>query len=210
MRTERLVPSGNPGTGDRPLPTARPARRRLVLAAVAAGLIAIPSLSAGFAGADPATTIEEKREQAREISDRLDELDIELSELDEQANEAQLVLADNEAKIADAEIRVSTTRAELEASEGEMRSYAVDAYVGGNSGESASVLMSASTNEASQKRGYLTAASDSKAKLVAELADAEADLHDELAELESARDEAAATTAELDAARADAEAAVEE
>jgi cell wall-associated NlpC family hydrolase len=190
---------------------ARPAprRRHLLLAATAVGLLALPSLP-GVTAAQPESSVEDLREQAADLADRLEELDLELSVLDEQASAAAIALDEQEAAIAEATARAEATRTEVDEHQGELREYAIRAYVAGGEPDAASMLASADTDDATEQRGYLTAAADAKRDLVAGLQAAQADLDAELAELEAAKARAEEAAAELDAAREATEDAVRE
>ena len=97
----------------------------LVLAALA---LAATSVLPQAAGADP---IQDKQAQANAIAGKIDELNHTIERNAEAANAAQLELDGLNQQVQDAQNKVAAAQAEHDKHEGELRDYAVNAYVHG-------------------------------------------------------------------------------
>ncbi len=180
--------------------------RRVLLVGIATGALALPVAGAP-SGADP---IEDKREEARQIAVSLDELNQRHEQLNEQYNATALELADAQAAVEEARATVEATEADLEAKRAELRSVAVEAYVSGDGTSELDALLTSSSDEAPQKRTYLSATTGNRAQVIDELRGTQAEVEASIAELEQREADAAALEAEQKAAVEEAEAAVAE
>lgn len=166
-----------------------------MLACSLVGLSLTGTLDAG------AQTVEQKRQEAAEIAARIEQLGQEYSALDEEYHEATLELEEAEAGVAEAEARVAQMREELDARRGEVRGYAVEAYMGGESVPGLDVVLGSDPDEIPTRRTYLASASGDRQDLIDRLEAAQEDLDEEIAHLEQAKAEAAAVRDQAKAAR---------
>src|SRR5438270_13701815 len=97
----------------------------LCVAALAVAVVA------GLPQAASADQISDKQAQANAIAAKVDELNHTIERYAEQANGAQIELDQLDQQVADAQAKVEAAKAEQEAHRGELRSYAIDAYVHG-------------------------------------------------------------------------------
>lgn len=178
--------------------------------------LAVTALLAGatLVGVSPASgqsTIDDKREEARQVAARLDELTARYSRLSDRSNEAQAELEVVNERITQAEDRLADTEAERDFRRGELQTYAVDAYLGGPDNSTFSVAIeSRDQSEMPVRLGYLDSITGNRAQLLDDLAAVEEDVADRVLDLEATRGEAEALVAEIDDAAADAQQAIDE
>src|SRR5436305_7293880 len=141
----------------------------LVLAALA---LAATSVLPQAAGADP---IQDKQAQANAIAGKIDELNHTIERNAEAANAAQLELDGLNQQVQDAQNKVAAAQAEHDKHEGELRDYAVNAYVHGTDAVSQAQAAGGDPNDQGQREGYLTAASGNRQQLSDELRATEED-----------------------------------
>ncbi|MCB1014986.1 MAG: C40 family peptidase [Acidimicrobiales bacterium] len=155
--------------------------------------------------------IEDKREEARQVAARLDELSARYERLSDRANEAEAELAEVEERQGQAQARLDATIAERDQTRGQLQTYAVDAYLGGPDNSALSVAVeSRDEREMPVRLGYLDSVSGNRAQLIDQLAAREQDVQDRMVDLEENRQAAEALVAEIDQAAADAQQAIDE
>jgi len=179
----------------------------MLASTIVVAVLALPVLIPGPASAD---AISDKRAQAEQITAKLDQLNQRLSMLDEQYNNAQLGLVKAEADISDAQSRVDATNADLERRSGELRSFAVQAYMTGNDTPAFEAVLTSSADEATQKKSYLEAASGSRQDLLDELSSTKQKLAQEVVKLDEAKGQAQGQRDLAAKARDQADAAINE
>jgi cell wall-associated NlpC family hydrolase len=177
----------------------------LSLAALAvAALTALPLP----ARADP---IADKQAEANAIAGKIDELNHTIEHNAEQANEAQIELDGLNQQVQDAQTKVAAAQAEHDKHEGELRDYAVNAYVHGTDAVSQAQQASGTNpDDQSQRQGYLTAASGNRQALVDSLRATEEDLNARIGQLNQAKSSAEAKARDLRNQQAAAQSAVQQ
>lgn len=155
MRLERRLPRG-----------AVRLRTRLAALAVVTGVGVSAVLLPTTAGADP---LADKQAQAREVTARLDRLDDQLMALSAEAERAKGELAQAERDVADARGKVASAQAELEQRQAQLRAFAVDAYMNGNSQPGLDTLLTSDVSRMPQIQGYLSATTANRRDLIDEL-----------------------------------------
>ena len=182
-------------------------RRALVVAA--ALLAALTLVTASPASSQ--SPIDDKREEARQVAARLDELSARYERLSDRANEARAELAEVQERIGQAQDRLDATVAERDLRRGELQSYAVGAYLGGPDNSALSVAVeSTDEREMPVRLGYLDTVTGNRAQLIDQLAAIEEDVQDRMVDLEDNRQTAEELVAEIDTAAADAQQAIDE
>ena len=182
-------------------------RRALVVAAtLLAGLTVVAATPAS--GQSP---IDDKREEARQVAARLDELSARYERLSDRANEAQAELSEVQERISQAQDRLDATVAERDLRRGELQSYAVGAYLGGPDNSALSVAVESSDErEMPVRLGYLDTVTGNRTQLIDELKATEQDVEDRMVDLQQNRAAAEELVAEIDQAAADAQQAIDE
>jgi cell wall-associated NlpC family hydrolase len=183
-----------------------PVRRAtaLLLAVALVGLSLSGSVDAG------AQTVEQKKQEAAEIAARLDQLGREYSALDEQFHQATMDLEEADRGVTDAEARVAQMRDELGVRKGEVKGYAVEAYMGGESVPGVDLVLGSDPDEIGTRRTYLSSASGDRQDLMDRLRSAQQDLDAEIDALEAAKDEARSVRDEAAAAKTRAQSKIAE
>jgi len=178
--------------------------------------ITVVALLAGAAlvGISPASgqsSIDDKREEARQVVARLDELTARYSRLSDRSNEAEAELEVVNERIGQAEARLADTVAERDQRRVELQTYAVDAYLDGPDNSAFTVAVeSRDEREMPVRLGYLDTITGNRAQLLENLAATEEDVADRVVDLEDTRGEAEALVVEIDDAAADAQQAIDE
>lgn len=181
------------------------ARRRLVAATIALGLV-----SAFGAGTGAADEVGDKQAEAATIATKLQALTEQQIQRAEEFNQANLRLEQADHDIAAAQHRVDEANTEVEANRRQVRAAAVEAYVSGNDSTTIDVLLTSTADQAPQKKGYLDAASGNRQDAIDRLAATRQHLEHEIADLEQARAQAERARQDADEARRQGEAAVAE
>lgn len=178
--------------------------------------VALAALLAGatFVGAAPASgqsSIDDKREEAREVAARLDELSARYERLQDRSNAAQAQLAEVEGNITQAEARLADTVEERDQRKAELQTYAVDAYLGGPDSSALTVAVdSRNEREMPLRLGYLDTVTGNRTQLIEDLAATEEDVADRVAELRESRQDAADLVDQINQSAADAQQAIDE
>lgn len=183
-------------------------RRLAVAVALLLAGVATVSTSSPASGQSP---IDDKREEARQVAARLDELTARYSRLSDRANEAETELAEVEERIGQAEARLAATIAERDQTRSQLQDYAVDAYLEGPDNSTLSVAVdSRDEREMPVRLGYIDSVTGNRTQLIDQLAATEEDVNDRVAELEENRQTAADLVDEIEQAAADAQQAIDE
>jgi cell wall-associated NlpC family hydrolase len=181
---------------------------RFVAGVIALVTAAVPIAAATTAFGDP---ISDKRAEAQRVAARLEALEQQAEILAEQYNDARLALEDVQHKVAAVKARVAATNAALEKRRADVASYAVNAYVMGDQGGSATdVLASSDGNEVGRREGYTSAAIGNREDLLDRLHTAKVEAEIQTTALHEAEQAAEAAKAKVDAKRRAAQAAVGE
>jgi cell wall-associated NlpC family hydrolase len=163
----------------------------LILATlVVAALCALPQ----SAGAD---AIADKQAEANAIAAKIDELNHTIERNAEAANAAQIEVNGLNQQVQDAQAKVATAQADHDKHEGELRDYAVNAYVHGTDTVSQQQAAGSDPNDQGQREGYLTAASGNRQQLIDELRASEEDLNIQIGQLNEAKGAAEAKAKDL-------------
>ncbi len=173
----------------------------LFLATLAvAAICALPQT----AGAD---AVADKQAQANAIAAKIDELNHTIERNAEAANAAQIELDGLNQQVADAQAKVAAAQAEHDKHQGELRDYAVNAYVHGTDNVSQQQASSSDPDNQGQREGYLTAASGNRQQLIDELRATEEDLNTQIGQLNQAKGAAEAKAQDLQNQKSSAESA---
>jgi cell wall-associated NlpC family hydrolase len=176
-------------------PTGRLGRGLVVAVVVCVGTVLSSVVPAGAQSAD------DKRAEARQIAERLAELQQEQMELGatyERAN-YERHLADQ--KVAEAEAEAEKTRVELDRRREELRRFAVTAYQGGTELPAAAALQSDEATTGTVKRFYVETTTGDRADLIDALKSAERAAEADIERVNEARAETEARLAEIEQAR---------
>jgi cell wall-associated NlpC family hydrolase len=147
------------------------------------------------AGAD---AVADKQAEANAIAGKIDQLNHTIEHNAEAANEAQIELDGLNQQVQDAQGKVATAQAEHDKHEGELRDYAVNAYVHGTDAVSqAQALTGSDPGNQGQRQGYLTAASGNRQQLVDSLRATEEDLNARIGQLNQSKGAAEAKAKDL-------------
>ena len=186
--------------------TPRLRRAVVVVATLLAGLTIVAASPAS--GQSP---IDDKREEARQVAARLDELSARYERLSDRANEARAELSEVQERIGQAQDRLDATVAERDQRRAELQSYAVGAYLGGPDNSALSVAVESSDErEMPVRLGYLDTVTGNRAQLIDQLQATEQDVEDRMVDLEENRATAEDLVTQIDQAAADAQQAIDE
>lgn len=163
----------------------RPHRGPFALCAlvVAALLVGLMGPAAAPAAADPVTDLQT---QARQIAQRLDELQRQSGALAEQFNASQVRAGELTATIASTRERLQTSRVEREARRSELARYALGAYVNGGGTDDFDLVVHGKADELGRRQGYTSAALGDRQQLIDRLQAAEQVADDDLETLQQA------------------------
>ena len=190
---------------------ARASSRRAPLRAVLAVLVATAALTASaapFASGDP---ISDKKAEAARISARIEQLNGVVEQYAEQANAAQIELDGINAQVAESTARVAAAQAEVDQHKGELRDYAIDAYVrGSDDNDSVAATGALDVASASQRAGYLAAAAGNRQQIIDTLDATQQDLQVQINALNEQKAAAEAKTEQIAGAKRQAQSAVDE
>jgi cell wall-associated NlpC family hydrolase len=148
-----------------------------------------------------AQSADDKRAEAKQIADRLAELQQEQMELGatyERAN-YERHLADQ--KVAEAQAKADETRAELDRRREELQRFALTAYQGGTEMPAAAALLSTEATAGTVKKFYVERTTGDRSDLIDALKSAERAAEADIERLNEARAETEARLAEIEQAR---------
>jgi cell wall-associated NlpC family hydrolase len=165
----------------------------------------VASLVLGLAWALPnsagADALGDARAQAAAVSAKLNGLQAQGERLDEQYNAAQINLTSARSDIAAAQKRLDETNAAMQAKAGQLRQYAVQAYMDGNDTPALEAVLTSQGDDATAKQGYLQSAAGDRQDLIDQLAAARHATDVQLASLHAAEAKASSLTDQLASAR---------
>ncbi len=180
-------------------------QRRAIALLLAAAIVAAACFLPQPAGAD---AVSDKRAEANAIAAKIDELNHTIERDAEAANGAQLELNGLNQQVQDAQAKVAAAQAERDKHAGELRDYAVNAYVHGTDPVSQEQAAGSDPNDQGQREGYLTAASGNRQQLIDQLRATEQDLNTQIDSLNQAKSAAQAKTQDLQSQQNAAQSAV--
>ena len=144
-----------------------------------------------------ADAISDKQAQANAIAAKVDELNHTVERFAEQANGAQIELDALTEQVATAQSKVEAAKAAQEQHRGELRTYAIDAYVHGTDDNSTALAASNDLTDLGQRQGYLSAASGNRQQLIDQLRATEEDVNVQIGQLNAAQAQAEAKKKDL-------------
>lgn len=171
---------------------------RLRTLAVALGVAVLAGLVIQPVGADQ---LSDKRAEAAKIAARLSELDAAMMTVNARFEEANYKLHQAEAAVAEARRMATITKAEMDKRAGELRSFAVKAYVGGAEGPAADSLLTEDASAGVISTTYMSSLSGNRQDYVDALNAAKAKAEEDAVRLAQAEAEAKASADEIEAAR---------
>jgi peptidoglycan DL-endopeptidase CwlO len=183
-------------------------RQRAFALSLAALAVAAISAIPVPAGAD---AVADKQAQANAIAGKIDQLNHSIERNAEAANQAKIELDGLNQQVQDAQGKVATAQAEHDKHEGELRDYAVNAYVHGTDAVSqAQASTGSDPADQGQRQGYLTAASGNRQQLIDALRATEEDLNTRIGQLNQSKSAAEAKAKDLRNQQAAAQSAVQQ
>jgi cell wall-associated NlpC family hydrolase len=177
----------------------------LALFAVTVSFLA-PSGVASVA-ADP---LEDKRNEAKQIADKLHEIEVHAELLTEEYNDAVLRQQELQGQIDAATIRVNEADAEVKQRRLEMKEFAVDAYVRGGTEAAVPSALQHDLNVSAKVEQYADAAVGDPVKLIKQFKAAKAEAEKQVKELDEAKAEADEVSRTVDSKLVETKAAVDE
>ncbi len=180
---------------------------RRARAAAASGLAIVTFVVAVGAPAhgDP---ISDKKAKAAAIAAQIEQLGHVVEQYAEQANAAQDQLAQLNAQVAESQKKVAAAQAQMNKHQGELRAYAVDAYIRGGDPSAEGAAGIDDLTIASQRVGYLSAAAGDRQQLIDQLTTTQQDVQARIAQLNESKAEAEAKAKVINEKRAAAAGAV--
>jgi cell wall-associated NlpC family hydrolase len=169
-------------------------RRRAHALAVAMMAVVVVGALPQAASAD---AVSDKQAQANSIAAKVDDLNHTIERYAEQANGAQIELDQLTQQVADAQAKVDAAKLEQDQHRGELRSYAIDAYVHGTDDNSSALASSTDLTDLGQRQGYLSAASGNRQQLIDQLRATEEDVKIQIGQLADAQAQAEAKKKDL-------------
>lgn len=176
----------------------RPSRQTSLYALA---LFAVIGVLFGTVSPAAAQSVDDKRSEAKQIAQRLAELQDQQQELSAKYERANFERRQADEKVAEAQAESDETNRELDARREDLRKFAVTAYEGGSDTPSMAALMSDEANDGTVAKFYLESTTGNRGDLIDSLRSAQAAADEKLDELNAARDDAAARVKEIDEAR---------
>jgi cell wall-associated NlpC family hydrolase len=178
-------------------------------AVVAIVALVVTATLPGVVAAEPAQSVGDLTARAKQVSDRLESLEVRSSQLDEQYNTTQLEIEQLQRQLAENTAEVEAARAALTDHRSTARRYAIDAYV---SGGAVDEFLTPGDDNAnlSRKRTYLSAVSGDRQQVIDDVSAAEGDLSDREAGLRAKAADIEAQRVALESSRGDLEATIDE
>jgi cell wall-associated NlpC family hydrolase len=168
-----------------------PLHRRLFAALAVTAAVVTTVLLPDAARADQIT---DKKAQAEAIAGRIDQLNHDIERAAEAANGAQIELDQLNQQIADAQAQVAAAEQEQATRNGQLKTYAVDAYVHGTPSSVEASAPASDLTTVDERQSYLSLASTNQQQLVDQLRASQQDLAVKLGDLDKAKSAAAAKT----------------
>jgi cell wall-associated NlpC family hydrolase len=176
----------------------RPSRRTSLYALA---LLAVIGVLLGTVSPVAAQSVDDKRSEAKQIAQRLAQLQDQQQELSAKYERANFERQQADEKVAAAQAESDETNRELDTRRDDLRKFAVTAYEGGSDTPSMAALMSDEANDGTVAKFYLESTTGNRGDLIDSLRNAQAAADEKLAELNAARDDASARVKEIDDAR---------
>jgi cell wall-associated NlpC family hydrolase len=189
-------------------PRRRPSRT-LGRLSLAVAIAVVATLFSPFTGTSHvfATTLDQKRAEARQLADQIDTNNERISVLDEQYNGAVLRIAQLTKNIAEAQQRLAVAKKNSNALRGQVRSRAAALYMGARSGTLFPQLDAENAQEVASRSSYAAAAAARDSTLLSSLRSASAQLTARQRDLTDARGRAQQESTRLANTRAEINAA---
>jgi cell wall-associated NlpC family hydrolase len=175
--------------------------RSLVLATILVAFVAALPTAAS------ADAVGDKRAEADRIAAKVEELNHTIERYAEQANAAEVELEGLAQQVNDAQAKVDAALAEQAQHQGELKVYAVDAYVHGSTDTVAAMATTDDLTQLGQRQGYLSAASGNRTELIDQLRATQEDVKIQIGQLNEAKAAAEAKANDLNARKSQAAAA---
>jgi cell wall-associated NlpC family hydrolase len=179
----------------------------LVLALLALTVSFLAPTGVATVAADP---VDDKRNEAKQIADRLHELETQAEMLTEDYNDAVLRQQELQGEIDAAATRVNEADAEVEKRRLEMKDFAVDAYVRGGTEAAVPSALRHDLNASAKVEQYADAAVGDPVKLIKQFKAAKSEAEKQLEELDKAKADADEVSRTADSKMAETKAAVDE
>ncbi|MGZ4717516.1 MAG: NlpC/P60 family protein [Acidimicrobiales bacterium] len=157
-----------------------------------------------------ASSITDKQAQARQIADKLDQLNSQLMALASQSEVARQRLAQAQHGVEEARKQADQANAQVDQAKAELSAFAVKAYMSGSDSQSLDLILSSAPGDSSVKSGYAQSLTGNRVDLLDRLASTEQRAKEEGDRLHAEADSAKAESDKIDAAQRDADAAVAE
>lgn len=142
----------------------RPLRRCLAIAAV--GVLSVGALGAVGPQDAQADDVAGLQDQARQIAQRLNDLEAKVASIGERFNQSQVRIGQLDSQIADAKVRLDRARAEEQSRRTDLARFALSAYVGGNGSEALPLALDGRQWDMTRREGYQTIAVGDRQDLV--------------------------------------------
>lgn len=158
-----------------------------------------------------ADQVSDKQAQANAIAAKIDELNHTIERYAEQANGAQVELNALDQQVQAAQAKVDAAKAQQAQHQGELRAYAIDAYVHGTDDQAAALdAANSDLAEMGQRQGYLAAAAGNRQQLIDQLRATEEDVQIQIGQLNDAQAKAQAKANDLNSRKSEAASAASE
>jgi cell wall-associated NlpC family hydrolase len=183
----------------------------LALLAVTVSFLAPPGVASvvgvPVAAADP---VEDKKNEVKQLADKLDEIELQAAMLTEDYNDAVLRQQQLQGEIDAATIRVSEAEAEAERNRLKLKEFAVDAYVRGGTEVAVPSPLQLDLNTSAKVGQYADAAVGDPVRLIKQFKTAKSEAEKQIKELDKAKAEADEVSKTADTKLAETKAAVDE
>ncbi len=180
--------------------------RRLMMTTMVA-LLALPVVGV-VASPVSADAISDKRAQAAQIAQQLDQLTNQIDQLGQQYDAAQEELGQVNARISAASAQLARSQHQLDTAREQLASYAVEAYVHGGDSNVTDLVLSGSGPDVVREVAFLKAASVNKTQLIDDVRSAEYSTRSQLGQLDAARTAAKSLQAKVSDQKAEATEAI--
>jgi cell wall-associated NlpC family hydrolase len=148
-----------------------------------------------------AESVDSKRAEAREIAERLSDLEDEQMQLGATYERANYERHLAEQKVAEAQAQADAASEEMAARQAELRRFAVTAYQGGTEAPGVAALLTDEASSGTVKRFYIETTTGDRGDLIDALHAAQRSAEEDVERLDAAKDEADSYVAEIARAR---------
>ena len=167
--------------------------RGILLLGVVASLL-LAAFCPVFSGSAGADEISDKRAQAQQIAQKVNELDGQMMQLDNDYSVAQASLEKAGADIVSVQKQLDDTQKQLDQQRKELSGIAVQAYVDGNDSPQFEALMTSSGDKAPQKVSYLHVATGNRQDVIGQMRATEVERRTQIDQLNEAKGAAQAVS----------------